>query len=122
MRAFYLRYALFLRGLIEQQYSREDVGKLATFAEIAGKPELAPMLFQHPVVTPVLALLSALLIQLTTASDFWKAGQRFWLLPTAIGTLLVLLLVLIIVRRPKKKQAEIKRFLELAKLDLKEEE
>jgi hypothetical protein len=60
---FYLCYALFLRGLVEQRYSSEDVSKLATLAEIAGKPEPSFNILQHPLVAFVLVLLSGMFIK-----------------------------------------------------------
>ncbi len=120
-RQFYLRYALFLHGLAEQQRSSEEIGKLASFAETAGEPEpFNP--FQHPLIPYLLGLITAMLIRLIPTPNSPEAfGQELGLLFVPVGALFSLLFALGIEAIPKNKRAEIKRFLEWAKLDIEEE-
>jgi hypothetical protein len=122
-RGFYLRYAVFLRRLAEQQRSSKEVGKLARFAAIAGKPEPVFNLLQHPLVAFMLVLLSGMSIKLIPTSISWEeAIKGLWYLLLVTGVLLGLLVVLGVARRPRQQRTEIKRFLAWATRDLKEEQ
>ena len=115
----YLRYALFLRYLAENNFTKENIQEVSLFSKIAGIPAPVFSLSQHSVVAFVLPILLGLttnLIQMTTA---WKSvSSAIFIVIFGFTLLLAILAILDVLREAKQKHVELVRFIEWAEIDI----
>jgi hypothetical protein len=77
-RRAYLRYALFLRELVERGYTADTLGKLKAIVLIAQPSASNPSLLQHPLMVPFLTIGTVLSIEAIKQSEIWKT-PRWWI-------------------------------------------
>jgi hypothetical protein len=126
-RQIYFVYALFLQELKNRKYSHEKVAELSKIAEIAEPPEVLSLrLFQHPLVIFIMGMLTGLCIEVIKRSISNNPKELLFLVLTICELLLVVMAVLSlwygVINFPKNRHQTIKRYLQWAERDLKEEE
>ncbi|MCC5878302.1 MAG: hypothetical protein JJU03_00190 [Idiomarina sp.] len=119
-RRLYLRYALFLTRLNERYQTDEEVRRILEFASIADKPAPPFRLAEHPVVLPLMTILTVLIADYIRQTETWQAGNGLGFIFLIVMGLFFLVTLLDIARGAKQKQSELKRFLEWAEFDLSE--
>ena len=134
-RRTYFVYTLFLQELRDRKYSHEQVAELSKVAEIAEPPEVLPLRpFQHPLVIFIMGMLTGLCIEairrwipkLTTDAAGNDAKVLLFLIFTIGIPLLGMVITALtlwygVVNFPKNRHQQIKRYLQWAEKDLKEE-
>jgi len=116
-RRLYLRYALFLKELSASGRTNEQIQNLLSFSKIADKPAPPFRLSEHPLILPIITILSVLSSEYIKDSEVWQAGNgHVFIFLIAMGALFLIAL-LDIVRGVKQKESELKRFLEWAIFD-----
>ena len=83
----YLRYALFLRGVIKKAWSRDDIAKLRNVAETLRMPAPPIRIDQHPLIVFLVGLFAGALLDVIKHPENWKGGKE------AILTVIVRLLL-----------------------------
>ena len=117
-RRLYLRYALFLNEFRAGGRTDKQIKRLLEFVKIADKPALSFRLSEHPLILPIIAILSVLSSEYITDSDVWQAGNGYVFIFLITMGALFLSVILDIVRGVKQKESELKRFLEWAAFDI----
>ena len=116
-RRLYLRSALFFREVSASGKTNEQIQNLLDFAKIADKPAPPFRLSEHPLILPIITILSVLSSEYIKDSKVWQAGNGYvFIFLIAMGALFLSAL-LDIVRGVKQKESELKRFLEWAAFD-----
>ena len=121
----YLRYAFFLRGLVERAWSHDDITRLRRFAETLRKPAPAFQIAQHPLVVPFVTVVVGLLLEVFKQQEPWKSGLVMKLLGISQALVFVILPVwiyrMVTFTIPNNMHQEIERFLQWAEMDIKEQ-
>ena len=121
----HLRYTLFLRGLVKQEWSHDDITRLKSFAETIRKPEPAFRIGQHSLVVFLMGLFAGALLDAIKQPGNWKGEKGATLI--GIGSFLVFFIFVFWLERrtiftiPNKRHQEIERFLQWAEMDIKEQ-
>jgi hypothetical protein len=125
-RLSYLRYAFFLRGLLNQGYSREDIEKLQKISETIDLPKLPDVRpSQYPLVVFLVLWLSGLCIDYIKQLSLWKNTESATYILIHGASLLAFVIMIftiyqILINQPKYKHQEIQRFLQWAEKDMEE--
>jgi hypothetical protein len=122
----YLRYALFLRGVIKKAWSRDDIAKLRNFAETLRMPAPPIRIDQHPLIVFLLGLFAGALLDVIKQPENWKGGKEAIL--TVIVRLLLYAIFFLWAYRtvtftiPNIRHQEIQRFLQWAEMDIEKQQ
>jgi hypothetical protein len=126
-RGLYLHYALFLRQLVTQRLSRDEIVRLKRFAEtLEPVPRLDLQLSKDPVFMWLVGLSSGIAVSWIKDPALWSnAGWRVtlvsilaWGLVAAIGRRLLVRALQIGPHRPEYRRQVILRFLQWAEEDI----
>ena len=118
LRRFYLYYSLFLNAL-RKKFTKEQIDNISEFAKIADLPKADMKILQHPFSIFFISILTTLIIELTKTSQSWKAGKGIIIFLFFLIGFLFTLIILGVFRSFRQRELELKKFLELARYDLK---
>src|SRR5699024_2101894 len=77
LRRFYLRYAIFFKEIIKNDWNAGQIRQILDLYQISERPSAPFRLIEHPAVVPGITVLTVLFAEYIQDTDVWKAGNGY---------------------------------------------